>query len=245
LGRIKRIKIRYVAVFSVLAVLLFMNYVMPLIPGLSSLGARFMVVASGSMRPFLNLGDIVVLTGVNPEDVKVDDVIAFNVAARFQQQYNYPPVVTHRVIEVVKVGSDLYFQTKGDATEKDPFTVPAGDIVGVYAWKIPYVGIPFLFMRTVYGMALLASYVAMDLAFDYGPVWLKKRQEKEKTMATMLQETAGIRQALTSLSSSIARFAVSAQPAAGILLRRKSHGMVEVVEGSQPMGLTAKRRAAG
>jgi len=85
---------------------------MPLIPGLRSLGARVMVVASSSMIPFLNIGDIVALTGVNTEDVKVDDVIAFNVAPRFQQQYNYPPVVTHRVVEIVTVGSDVYFRRR-------------------------------------------------------------------------------------------------------------------------------------
>ena len=236
----RRIKLRYVAVATVLGVMLFMNYVMPMVPGLSSLGARVMVVASGSMKPFLNIGDIVVLKGVDPEEVNVGDVIAFKVAPRFQEQYNYPPVVTHRVVEVIRVGSDLYFQTKGDATEKDPFTVPASDVIGLYAWKIPYVGLPFAFLRTVYGMALLASYICLDLAFDYGPAWWRKRKEREKAMNTMLQETMRIRRAIDSLSNSTLKAATSAR--LGILLKRKPEGGIEVIESPQPLKLTIKRR---
>jgi len=233
-GNLKRkIKIRYVAVLAVLAVLLFMNYGASLVPGL---GARFMIVASGSMSPFLNTGDIVVMAGVTPADIKVGDVIAFNVAPRFQQQYNYPQVVTHRVVEVVTVGSDLYFQTKGDATEKDPFTVPAADVIGAYSWKIPYVGIPLLFMRTVYGMGLIASYIIMDITLDHGPAWWKKRQKKEKLMFKMMKETKGIRKAVENLSNSTA-------PAHRILLKRKESGKVEVAETNKPAGLTVRRRA--
>lgn len=238
----RRIKVRYVAAFALLATLFFMNYVMPLVPGLRNLGARVMVVASGSMRPFLNLGDIVVLTGVNPEDVKVGDVIAFNVAPRFQQQYSYPPIVTHRVVEVIAAGSDLYFQTRGDATEKDPFTVSASDVIGVYAWKIPYVGALFIFVRSIYGMALPASYIALDVALDHVPALWKRRQEKEKAMTTMLQETTNIRQVLENLSNSISEIATPAKPAVGIMLKRTKSGRIEVVEASQSAGLTVRRR---
>ena len=238
----RRVKLRYVAVATVLGIMLFMNYVMPMIPGLRSFGARVMIVASGSMRPFLNLGDIVVLKGVDPEEIKVGDVIAFNVAQRFQREYNYPPVITHRVVEIIRVGSDLYFQTKGDATEKDPFTVPASDVIGLYAWKIPYAGLPFAFLRTIYGMALLASYLCLDLVFDYGPSWWRKRQEREKAMNMMLQETIGIRRALDSLSTSILK--VTSPAPMSILLRRSTERGVEVIESSQPVKLTVKRRAA-
>lgn len=235
----RRIKLRYVVMFIVGAVL-FMNYVMPMVPGLNTLGARYMIVASTSMIPFLNMGDIVATTGVSPTDIKVGDVITFNVAPRFQEQYNYPSVVTHRVVEVINVGSDIYFQTKGDATEKDPFTVPASDVAGLYSWKIPYVGIPILFTRTVYGMALLASYIAMDVAFDYGPSWWKKRQEKEKLMTTVLQETTGVRQAIENLSSSMTKVTA---PGAGILLKRNGSGKAELIEAHQSAGQTVRRRA--
>ena len=220
------VKVQHVAVFLLLFTLLFVNYVMPAVPGLRSLGARVMVVASNSMSPFLNFGDVVVLTGVDPEEIGVGDVIAFNVAPRFQQQYNYPPVVTHRVIEVIREDSELCFQTKGDATAEDPFTVPARDVIGRYAWKIPHVGLPFLFMRSIYGISLLLSYIAMDLALTYGPQWWRKRREKEEAISKALQD------ALRSLPN-------YSNP--NLVFKRK-HGAVKLMEASQPVKLTVRRR---
>lgn len=234
----RRVKLRYVALGAVLGVMLFMNYVVPMIPGLRGLGTRVMVVASGSMRPFLNVGDIVVFRGVEPEEVEVGDVIAFVVAPRFQRQYNYPPVIAHRVVEVIRVGSDLYFQTKGDATENDPFTVPARDVIGIYDWKIPYAGLPLAFLQSRYGMALLASYAIIDLALTYVPVWWRKRKEREKVATAILQEISGIRESLASLAVSTR----GATSGVGILLKRKPGGVVEVAEASKPNGLTVKRR---
>ncbi|MBS7631261.1 signal peptidase I [Candidatus Bathyarchaeota archaeon] len=235
----RHVKLRYAVILSLIVGVLFMNYVMPMIPVMRSLGARMMIVASGSMKPFLNLGDIVVLTGTDPENIKEGDVITFNVAQRPQQQYNYPPTVTHRVVEIVKLGSEIYFQTKGDTTEKDPFTVPARDVIGVYAWKIPYAGLPFAFLRSTYGLMLLTSYIIMDTTFTYGPTLWEKRQEKEKAMTMMLQDVTGIKQSLENLSISIMRNIVGSD--AGILLKRKSHGKVEVVEKVRPEIVTVKR----
>jgi len=89
-------------------------------------------------------------------------------------------------------------------------------------------------------MALLASYIAMDVAFDYGPDWWKRRQEKEKVMTTVLQETTGVRQALENLSSSMTKVAA---PGAGILLRRNGSGTVELIKDNQSSGQTVRRRA--
>ncbi|MHA1632557.1 MAG: signal peptidase I [Candidatus Freyarchaeota archaeon] len=240
----KQLKLRYVAVLAVLAAVFFMNYVMPMIPALRSIGARVMVVASGSMRPFLNLGDIVMLRGIDPEEIEVGDVIAFNVAPRFQQQYGYPPTVMHRVINISRVGSDLYFQTKGDASEKDPFTVPAIDVIGLYDWKIPYAGLPFLFLRSVYGMALLASYMAIEFVFDYGPRWWSSRKERERTLTMILEEAADTKRAVESLSSSFADYASKMEgPKETMLLRRDERGRVTSIRRSELSEFKLSRRA--
>ena len=185
-----------------------------------------MVVASSSMSPFLNFGDIVVLRGIDPEEIEVGDVIAFNVAPRFQQQYNYPPVIIHRVVEVIGEGSELCFQTKGDATERDPFTVQAGDVIGFYAWKIPYAGLLFLFMRSIYGISLLISYIALDLALTYGPEWWRKRREREEAVGKALRDAL---RSLPNYSNS------------NMVFRRRG-GAVKLMEASQPVKFTIKRR---
>ncbi len=224
-GSSRKIRLRYVALASILVTLIIMNYAATVFPYLRSLGGRIMVVVSGSMSPFLNVGDIVVLRSASPEDIKVGDLIAFNVASRLQQQYNYPPIVTHRVVNIIQMGSELYFQTKGDATNADPFTVPATDVLGVYAWKMPFLGLPLMFLQTAYSIALLASYMVLDLALDYGPTWWKKRQQNEKVFATLLSETRGIKETVTRLSDSVAE---TTGPRT-IILRRNNQGRAELV----------------
>jgi signal peptidase len=232
----KRIKLRYVGFCALFALLLFMKYVVPMIPSLRSIGGRVMIVASGSMSPFLNMGDIIILSGTSPESVKVGDLITFDVAPRLQQQYGYPPTVTHRVISIIAEENELYFQTKGDATAADPFTVPASDLVGIYAWKIPYVGLIFMFMQTIYGMALLASYITLDVAVDYGPMWWKKRQEKEKAVSLMLKETQGVKKSLEKFSSTIAPTISSSH----IILRRTPSSGTEVIADSPCLAIRRK-----
>jgi hypothetical protein len=94
-------------------------------------------------------------------------------------------------------------------------------------------------------MALLASYIVIDVTLDYGPAWWKRRRERENAMQTMFQEAVGIRRALDNLSASILKVTAPARTGATILLRRKTDGLVEVVEGSRPVSLTVRRRSAG
>lgn len=98
----------------------------------------FLVVASGSMQPTLNIGDVIIIKRVNPEELKVGDIIVFNPP---QPYYNGVPWV-HRIVSIQKVGNEIYFKTKGDAnTYPDPFTLTKNNIIGVMIGKIPYIGL--------------------------------------------------------------------------------------------------------
>lgn len=98
----------------------------------------FLVVASGSMEPTIRIGDIIVVRGVNVEELKVGDIIVFNPPEPY---YNGVPWV-HRIISVQKVGGEIYIKTKGDANlYPDPFTITKSNIIGVVMFKIPYIGL--------------------------------------------------------------------------------------------------------
>ncbi|MCX8168791.1 MAG: signal peptidase I [Candidatus Methanomethylicia archaeon] len=98
----------------------------------------FLVVASGSMEPTLNIGDIIVIRGVRTEDLKVGDIIVFNPPKPY---YNGIPWV-HRIISIQSIGGEKYFRTKGDANlYPDPFTLTKENIIGIVIWKIPYLGL--------------------------------------------------------------------------------------------------------
>ncbi len=97
-------------------------------------GPRPLLIASGSMQPAIDVGDIVVLVPVDPATIDVGDIIAFDHTG------NGIPQV-HRVIDIQPEGQEVRFVTKGDANEKvDRDTVPPEVIEGKVGLVIPKVG---------------------------------------------------------------------------------------------------------
>ena len=119
-----------------------------------------MVVPSGSMAPTLNVGDLILVRGVDAAAIRQGDIIVFNVPAPYDR-YTPSPVV-HRVVEVCVVNGEVCFRTKGDNNPSiDAWTVPAGNVIGECVGRIPYLGLPILFLRTPYGLAALAAFIML------------------------------------------------------------------------------------
>jgi signal peptidase len=72
-----------------------------------------MAVVSDSMEPTFYKGDLVVVKGVETDDIQVGDIIVFH------NPYRNIPVV-HRVIKIQRTGSMTYFYTKGDNNRTNP-----------------------------------------------------------------------------------------------------------------------------
>ncbi|OYR43404.1 signal peptidase I [Halorubrum sp. Hd13] len=107
------------------------------------------VVLTASMTPAIAPGDVVIVADRDPTTVVDGDVITF-----MRGTSEVP--VTHRVIDVVGEGGTLAFETMGDANEgPDPGLVPAGNLVGVVALTIPYIGYVIQFAGTQAGFVAL------------------------------------------------------------------------------------------
>jgi len=92
------------------------------------------LVASGSMRPEMDVGDTVIVAKVKAETIKLGDVIEF----RTKEKIN----VMHRVIrtEETEQGAKVFI-TKGDANrEPDTEPVNPNDVRGRVIFTIPKVG---------------------------------------------------------------------------------------------------------
>ena len=127
---------------------------------------RVNAVLSGSMEPELKVGSLVVTCPVEPEAIVVGDIITFRPASVGEN------MITHRVIGIWQ-SSSLYFETKGDATDKpDPFTVPARNLVGKICFHIPYLGYFTEFLKTPFGF-LFAIVIPgiIIIAMYVGSVW--------------------------------------------------------------------------
>jgi signal peptidase len=121
-----------------------------------------MVVSSGSMVPVLNVGDIIIVRGINPRVVTVGTIIIFH------SPYEYDMPIVHRVIAVVNDSGTLFFETKGDHNGvQDGWQVPASNIMGVYVAKIPYIGLVSLELRGPLGVTLIVLLVALIVFVEY------------------------------------------------------------------------------
>ncbi len=103
------------------------------------------LVRSESMRPAVNMGDLIITGPVNGPingEVKPGTIVTYQ---------HSKELITHRVQSID--GTTL--ATKGDAVEDpDPWPVTLSDVTGVYLFKIPYVGYVTSFMQTKFGWFL-------------------------------------------------------------------------------------------
>ena len=98
-------------------------------------------VASGSMSPEIHKGDVVIVEKVDNhfEEIEKGQVIAV--------KYNNV-IIIHRLVEKLKVDDEYYFYTKGDANaEVDNWTITEDMILGVVNIKVPYIGLPTVWLN--------------------------------------------------------------------------------------------------
>ena len=121
-----------------------------------------MVVSSGSMIPTLNVGDIIIVRGVEPQTITVGTIIIFH------SPYEYDMPIVHRVIAIDQQGNTISFETKGDNNPgPDGWRVPEQNLMGVYVAKIPYVGLLSLELRGPLGITLIILLIALIIVIEY------------------------------------------------------------------------------
>ena len=104
-------------------------------------------VATGSMTPNINVGDVVIVDqNKKYKDLEIGEVIAYNY---------HGIVVVHRLHDIVVIKGDYYFYTKGDANESvDNYIIYPDMILGNVNYKIPYIGLPTVWLNNIFGKKL-------------------------------------------------------------------------------------------
>ncbi len=109
------------------------------------LGYKNFIVITGSMKPTLNIGDIVFVKETT--DIKNKDIVSFK---------TNNAVVTHRIVEIKKEDGKTLYITKGDAnSDNDTELLSIENIEGKYSFKIPFLGNVILFFQRPIGMISL------------------------------------------------------------------------------------------
>lgn len=94
-------------------------------------GFRIFNVASGSMVPVYNVGDILVSKEIPPEEIEIGDDIVYKGEA---QDLN-GKIVTHRVISKREENGKYYFITKGVANELEDPEISEEQVYGKIVYK--------------------------------------------------------------------------------------------------------------
>lgn len=175
-----------------LAPILILNIVL-IVQGFSSdkgsipnIGGNFpLMVQSGSMSGTIEVGDLIIAHTVDDtQNFKKDDIITF---------WDDEPggiLVTHRIIEVTTDGDGkLAYRTKGDANNaSDARLVYPENIVGIYQFRIPWLGNVALFMQTIPGL-IVCVFVPLVLFVIYDILRRRhiEKGEKEETAALLAE----------------------------------------------------------
>ncbi|MEM4862325.1 MAG: signal peptidase I [Candidatus Nezhaarchaeales archaeon] len=108
------------------------------------------IVEGNSMIPVLHSGDVVLLAGVKPSDLKVGDIIVYKYGGKF---------IIHKIVHIEVKDGKYFFITQGENNRApDPYPVSEDQVVGrVVCVLIPRAGIvlqePFRYM--IIGLLLL------------------------------------------------------------------------------------------
>jgi signal peptidase len=103
------------------------------------------VVMSGSMKPSLRPGDLLVVEGYRSRGPEVGDVVVY-------RSRRYGRVVVHRVVGVDEAEGKNILLTKGDAVElADGEPVEMGDVLGSVRWRIGWLGLPSYLLWSALG----------------------------------------------------------------------------------------------
>lgn len=139
----------------------------------SVLGFTPLTVISSSMSPGIETGDLVVIRN-GSDKIKPGDVITYRLN---------DVLVTHRVKSISAEVAREVFVTQGDAnTVPDYETVEQSQIVGKYAFKIPFGGYLMASLRGLPGMLIILGLGLIAIMSEVLRLTIKKVKEVEESL---------------------------------------------------------------
>jgi len=138
-------------------------------------GLRSFTIMSGSMRPALGVGDVVVTKPIRARDARAGDVITF------KDPQHRSRMLTHRVSALHVSGEQVLIATKGDANNRaERWSTAADGKVGRVVYHLPLIGYGLVWTHGRYARLLLVVVPAVLLGFiELGRIWRPRRPPLE------------------------------------------------------------------
>lgn len=216
---------------SFLGLMLFLNTSSP-----------FLVVQGTSMEPTLHAGDLLLSKNVAPTDIKVGDIIAFDIPSDIQQRLKMPSKATHRVIGIEGQDGQMVFVTQGDNSDVDPFKVPSTSVRGVVAKNMGPLGWPILLLTNKTILVFLGIPIMTFVLIVLATLWMTPSEKAQapapkrassraaKAADDMLPAQIGI--PLDRLTSAVSSYGVHLQSHTSIIkhMAGSATGLEEAVQ---------------
>ena len=202
----------------------------------------FLVVQGSSMEPTLHAGDLLLNKNVAPTDIKLGDVITFDVPSDAQQRLKMPPKATHRVIGIEGQDGQMVFVTQGDNSDVDPFKVPSTSVRGVVAKNMGPLGWPILLLTNKTLLIFLGIPIITFVLIVLATLWMTPSEKAQapapkrassraaKAADDMLPAQIGI--PLDRLTSAVSSYGVHLQSHTSIIkhMAGSATGLEEAVQ---------------
>jgi signal peptidase len=151
------------------------------------------VVISDSMEPTIDVGDLLVIQGVNASEIEIGEIILYDSRGLWPPPNPYiPEPIVHRIVEKYLNDTDgkWYFYTLGDNNEgnidpPDTFNVteipvPEDRVIGIVKTIIPKIGMVKIWMGKIPGLPTIIL-VGLSIALLISIVWdlMHPKQDEE------------------------------------------------------------------
>lgn len=152
----------------------------------SIFGYRSYVIASNSMYPVLEYGDVILVKDISFDDIEIGDIITYQ--GNNGELKN--KIITHEVIDINYVNDVKVLVTKGRAnTGVDPYVYPE-QIYGKFFYKYTIISFVSKIVRNKFGFVLFI-FIPFGILFVLefiNMVKETKRRELEKLVKAQLEE---------------------------------------------------------
>lgn len=173
------LKIIYVLVYIIIIPILIYNFTLIIksfifkdeIPDF--FGYKNFVIISESMEPTINVGDSIFVKEVAEEDLKVNDIISYNINGE---------IITHRIVKIQNEDGEKVYITKGDNNRaEDKWKITYEDIEGKYIFKINGFGKFMEMLKSKVFLGILIILIILSIVYNNN-LSKKKLIRKEKRL---------------------------------------------------------------
>lgn len=142
-------------------------------------GFRVEAILSGSMKPALDTGSLVLIRELKPWQYQAGDIVSFR-----------PPTkdggnVTHRIVSLAMLDGVPAMRTKGDANDSvDPWQSSLGAVTGKTLFSVPWLGYPVAWLKQPVGfIAVLLVTFCLCVLPELMELWRSLRPRSVQPVA--------------------------------------------------------------